>query len=85
MTTILVEIRLLSEPRFDEVELGLPDDAPDALLLSFPLDNDLCHHIWKKIQDAVIKGSILITQANYLHWSIIACLYKLLELNPNPI
>lgn len=58
MTTILVEIRLLSEPRFDEVELGLPDDAPDALLLSFPLDNDLCHHIWKKIQDAVIKGSI---------------------------
>ena len=62
MTTILVEIRLLSEPRFDEAELGLPDDDPEALLLSFPLDNDLCHHIWKKIQDTVIKGSFFYTK-----------------------
>ena len=60
MTTILVEIRLLSEPRFDEAELGLPDDDPEALLLSFPLDNDLCHHIWKKIQNTVIKRSFFL-------------------------
>lgn len=59
MNTILVEIRRLSEPLFDEAELGLPADDPAALLLGFPLDNDLCHQIWKQIQDVVINGSLV--------------------------
>ncbi len=59
MNTILVEIRRLSEPLFDEAELGLPADDPAVLLLGFPLDNDLCHQIWKQIQDMVINGSLV--------------------------
>lgn len=45
MYTIVEEILLLSEPRFDEAELGLPVDDPAILLLSFPLDKDRCHQI----------------------------------------
>lgn len=41
--TIVVETLLFSEPRFNEAELGLPDDVPPVLLVGFPLDKDLCH------------------------------------------
>lgn len=40
MHTIVEDILILAEPRFDEDELGLPADDLAALLLIFPLDND---------------------------------------------
>lgn len=45
MHTIVVEPLLFSEPLFDDAELGVPPDDPPALLLSFPLDSDLCHKL----------------------------------------
>lgn len=44
-----MEAFFLSEPRLDEPEAGLPLDDPLALLLSFPLDNNLCHQYKSKI------------------------------------
>ena len=48
--TIGVEILFFPERRLDEEELGLPFDDVPALLLTFPLDSDLCKnmmHIWE--------------------------------------
>lgn len=42
MSTMVLEILLLSEPRLDDAEIGFPDDAPATFLTSFPLDKDLC-------------------------------------------
>jgi len=42
--TIVAETLFFPEPRLDVPELGLPfDEVP--LLLTLPLDNDLCTHI----------------------------------------
>lgn len=45
MYTIVEELLLLSAPRFDKVELGLPVDDPAVLLPGFPLDKDRCNQI----------------------------------------
>lgn len=43
--TIVEDILILAEPRFDEDEFGLPADDLAALLLILPLDNGRWHHI----------------------------------------
>lgn len=43
ISTIVVEILLFSDPRLDDAEPRLPDDAPVAFLMGFPLDKGLCN------------------------------------------
>lgn len=43
--TIVVETLFLAEPRLDGAELELPFDGVPVLLVTFPLDDNLCTNI----------------------------------------